>query len=780
MELSNCRLYQLNNSDDKKLTKDEEKVDMNSHRNDDYEDTLFSKTLTSFRHKLLIINTFLLIKLISMKLIKSYVPCSSSKEHHKISDNKKRLTYMLKFNNPFDNKEASTIKRVIFIVLHIIIFCIIIKYLALCYYQYLYHINQQQLISQIEQNSLTIKKSLLNNSKSSVDNNYIDKCALVFDIKKIIDEKVYLNLKSIEMILNFIGSSFVSLTSGNIVSYSLLGIVPISYLYGGIIFFSLYDLELNALIFIYKPYKQRQQIKQKLKNFLPVILYNNDDDDYINSSYDKLSPDDANIIFRKQHNNNDIKKEVDLKMRRRKINNFYPIDEEQSIKLKITNNMYSSSSSRLGLDLNNHYDYNNKNSFNALKDIDFSNLVKPANLSAKHHKYLVDFDSIFSTMSILSGIFVGLFVTIILIIMELNERFQHRLEQLKCQSLVVDAVVDSVTSINNFVYHVNFLDADKLSSKDELIYMNYDGSLISILNILLVVELKYYFTFRILINLCEAAILIVINFLWVNFYHNLYVISFLNNLKWLNQLERQLNNCINMIDKQQEVSIESLCSYPATTFNNNNNNNYDVDRKRLKLIEDDFCNDIIMINMLPYYKTLKNNDKESVEKLKDENKLTRALTIAYLNYELFRRQQKAYRQLSQILIAQVTCVCGLTTIVCYTVGVNIRNSYYSILFAFLAWVFLYLQWYLASGSFKTAKVDKLIKNMIRLQTVALYKDTGGGSSYALSLWRKQLISQKEARVFFAPRLFNLQLSFSQWITVNLYLFALVLVLLRLY
>ena len=153
-----------------------------------------------------------------------------------------------------------------------------------------------------------------------------------------------------------------------------------------------------------------------------------------------------------------------------------------------------------------------------------------------------------------------------------------------------------------------------------------------------------------------------------------------------------------------------------------------------------------------------------------------SITIAYLNYELFRRRQERLKRLVDFLLIQPATGATLVLTLCYIVGTSIENSDKLLVLSIATFMFFFLNWYMIAGALTTNQVKKLARNIMNLLLVG--SELSMHDLIQIRLWRSQLLSEHEAVRMYAPSIVELSISYDKLITLNAYLVGLWLVLLN--
>lgn len=156
------------------------------------------------------------------------------------------------------------------------------------------------------------------------------------------------------------------------------------------------------------------------------------------------------------------------------------------------------------------------------------------------------------------------------------------------------------------------------------------------------------------------------------------------------------------------------------------------------------------------------------------------ITSTYLNFELFRREQKYYTKVANPMLAQEALQCLSCLFYCYYF--NSRQSSNNSSSKVFYWisstcVVMAANFYLTLGALLTSRMDKLIKRAeilvaISIQISPLAKQSAYGFNYAIDLWRRLLTSELDSKKLLAPNIFGMHLSHGKLVNLNICLVTL--------
>lgn len=245
-------------------------------------------------------------------------------------------------------------------------------------------------------------------------------------------------------------------------------------------------------------------------------------------------------------------------------------------------------------------------------------------------------------------------------------------------------------------------------------YQNYDGSISYFIYLATIIE----------INLTPSNAIISVGFylsatgfiLLSTFYYDLYLRAYYDKIVWINQLKEQIEYCI------KALKIHKLLS----------------------------C-------------TIGANESR-------ERSVDRALIITYLNYELFRRQQRSYELLSNFLLLQLSVLTSSALLISYIITIYVSPGTNRMFFAVTIYMFFFTNSQLIISAYKTSKIEKLMKCIDRLLAAGSLNSME--NSAIIRLWNRQLLSEQATREFFAGKLFGIYLNYGRIVTFNVYFSAL--------
>lgn len=584
------------------------------------------------------------------------------------------------------------------------------------------------------------------------------------------------HLKMIKKLLNYLGNPIVSISGATACWYSIVGSVPILFFFTGLIFFEKNEIRVDILAYVFDHFNERLRLRNEIvETIMKMIESFSDYGKYLErkeSRGEHLHLIETNNFgcfanLKTQRHFDDLK----IRLRHKQCRHLFieHIPEETIYAASslnpptIKSNRITSSSPNLIIknsSMNKQKLIANTESYqissktnniyrSILHDVNLVDFVRPANLGTKFHKSVIDFNYIFLKLAISFTVMIVLVMLTILIIMEINERVKHRL-------IIIECLKWRHSAIPSVDYHLKL--PSITFSGDEKVFSNYNGTLSSFID-MFSIELKYYFDRRNIFLLLEMFVLLVPTTFIVGFYFIIYGQTFTNKQVWVNQIQKQVKYCIRLLKLRKSILLS---------------------REMRKLTSEISTNEQVRACYLFGYRyigTITTTTSDTTDDYLDSHdyKLIKALTITYLNFELFRRQQKSYQKLVNFLLFQMSILIGETLAFCYAIGTIIENCYISFLLILATYMFMFINFYLISGAMRMSQMERLIKNIVELLAGATSNSMQ--LLHILDLWRRQLLDERGARQTFSSKFFGICISYDKILTLNGYLVALWFVLL---
>lgn len=357
-------------------------------------------------------------------------------------------------------------------------------------------------------------------------------------------------------------------------------------------------------------------------------------------------------------------------------------------------------------------------------DKKFEKAIRPANLSAEWHRRQLNLARL--TMRLYtSTMLAGWIMFFPMVFLVLRKRTQQRLSIVRCQQWNLNA-----TSIE---YSYVLLD-DLSSGKDLKAYLAYDeatSSNFDLIKLILFIEAKYYFTLKRVFRLVCMQTSTVISSTVFTYHFVHYVHSILDKLTWLKQISDQVESCI-----VELLSLHHKCA--------------------------------------PLERTTRATTTSSpIETELKFDQIIKSITITYLNFELFSREQKDHKRIANLMLAQ-EALHVLALMCCYYLGSRQFDAYNSFLIFGACYVVLCANFYLVLGAMLTRRVENLMRQVMILATISyqVFRNKRRPTDFAIGLWHRQMVSEFESRRLFAPNLLGMSLTYGKLLSLNLYLLAL--------
>jgi len=260
------------------------------------------------------------------------------------------------------------------------------------------------------------------------------------------------------------------------------------------------------------------------------------------------------------------------------------------------------------------------------------------------------------------------------------------------------------------------------SYEHKLAYELYDGTSGNLIRLTALVEARYYFTMRRTLALGEILLNVLSASFGLSFSAVIYLACSYDKWVWLNQISGQ-------VERATKLTAHNCEQTKTFGFNETRN---------LRLVE--------------------------------------TLTVAYLNYELFRRQQRKHRTFCNYLLVQIITLGAGILLLSFLLASSASQSYNFFVFVLATYVAMVVNVYMLFGASATRKVERLMKNVLRMMA----NDPGRSSelTHTIQLWRKQALTDKQVERAYALSLLGVYLTYEKIVTFNFYLLALWLILLK--
>lgn len=158
--------------------------------------------------------------------------------------------------------------------------------------------------------------------------------------------------------------------------------------------------------------------------------------------------------------------------------------------------------------------------------------------------------------------------------------------------------------------------------------------------------------------------------------------------------------------------------------------------------------------------------------------LPKRLIIAYINYELFRRQYAPFRSLTKFLAVQVLAFAACNFYALHLVANRsvIKLQFFSMVISCL--VLFTLNLYLAVASYATRQLELLIHDLSNLLAHVTRHQPKLLTGVVVNLWRRQLMDRHEIHSFGSTQILTLNISYRKILALNVQLIATFLLLSR--
>lgn len=358
---------------------------------------------------------------------------------------------------------------------------------------------------------------------------------------------------------------------------------------------------------------------------------------------------------------------------------------------------------------------------NILFEIHLMGLVRPANMSIRAHRMLLRLDLGWLLLCFVNSLLTYPMIGVIVFLFELYTRTEHRMEQLECLKWQPTAV-----TIENAYY------LQPLATKEYRdAYEAFDGSLGARIYLLLVEYMNARTPSRFLFGV-ELIVSFDLGCILIAFYCIVATHSCADRTVWLNQIDRQVEACnqimSSLIDEQRGAS----------------------DSTRRRFVERKPC---------------------------QRNRLIRALTITYLNLELFRRQQSSFGKLINFSLVQLSLFIMVIFVLCYVAGTTLRTGNNELLLLMSTYAVMIFNIPLVINAHRISKMERIMRNL----TVTLARSSQLdwlSQSQLMNLWRRQVLTDREVISLFASSLLGVPVTYQRVLSFNAYLAALWLILLK--
>lgn len=381
--------------------------------------------------------------------------------------------------------------------------------------------------------------------------------------------------------------------------------------------------------------------------------------------------------------------------------------------------------------------------FKLLCYIKKTDLVKPLNLSILWCNLSITLFVVLLCFNCIFAIALGLGLCIDWAYSEIEARIEQRFNKFQCLQLIRDY---SRTTEENFLPHGNF---QFLAPQEQSLLFNQKPN--------------YGFG-----NNYEDILYRLYHDYWLDMsqvnYNRVFRQEFINYLDY--------NHLIQLVGL---ILGTLLCSFWISFYSGLNLFSH-VDRiLLLEQINDNMRDSVISC----YNWNSKNPGKNVVDGIsKDNIELYEKLTISYILFELFRREQREFKILVNFLTFQGLLFCSTTMISIYLIGTSVRCDSQYVLLVIVTSVVLYINPYLICAAVLSNKVESIRLNLMRLLAQSKLDSRNYYPSNIFYLWRRHLISIPESRKLYSTSILGIHLSYDRLLTMNVYLIFLWILLLK--
>lgn len=341
------------------------------------------------------------------------------------------------------------------------------------------------------------------------------------------------------------------------------------------------------------------------------------------------------------------------------------------------------------------------------------NMVKPSNLTNQFHARLSRLQNLISYGFTIGVVIFISYIIYVWLSMEIKARIENRINYIKCLSWNANSTL---------IRNTFDLDRDPLLEREINIYrryMNYHSWILTIRVIL--IEMKRIYNGRFLEFIAEHSTAYFIALFWMFDYIWYFSQGCYFIFEWIIQLERQLKICIHLLE---ELSINELEN---------------------KINE-------------------KGEQKISEQKLMIE----KALTITYLNFELFRQEYKSFRIVTNFLVNHLIPIALTNSLFSYMIIATYDNRVplvFSINVAFI----LILNFFVTYCVSLIKRIQRIYKTI----TIIVIKSSQAQMELCqiVKLWRRQVLSDSEVMNSYCIQVLGGNFSQSTLIAVDSYVVA---------
>lgn len=324
---------------------------------------------------------------------------------------------------------------------------------------------------------------------------------------------------------------------------------------------------------------------------------------------------------------------------------------------------------------------------------------------------------------------------------ELEIRFDQYVEQVKCETWNKNGTLIKDTTFVNILEPL--LESSTSFRKNLINYLRDDNNHNDIINTnnqlrselySQILSLSGFLRLRAKLSIFAYLIFDFITYSWFQFYIILAnAILFMRSL-WSHQIQNQLITCVKLMNKAREDC--SNVSY----LNMNKSNNYNIDNIYNK------------------------KEREFEEKRKE---LDRSLTVVYINFELFRQDNRDFLRILRFVTGSSLLINADIIYTCYFVYKDEANLYVIKYVLGFCCFYLNLHFMACAGLTNSARQIYSLINTISGKAFQTYMD----SSCSIYLWRRQMLVDEDVENIYAIHYFGIKLTQANLVSMNSYIIA---------
>lgn len=382
--------------------------------------------------------------------------------------------------------------------------------------------------------------------------------------------------------------------------------------------------------------------------------------------------------------------------------------------------------------------------FSMLEGISNSNSVEPINVSKTSYKvFVLTFTGFIVGYYIFSTILVAI-VTILQMSNEIAARVNLKLNKFQCLQFIEKQLQSSESANFSDIDVFNLINpqeqhlptSDEFDKQSSQLYMDYLGHISQVkldvessnkYNQLFYHELGNYWTTFNVYQMLEYYINVFFVISWLTFHSSLNILSHYDSYLLLNQVNQKLKKSVRKV--------------------------YDLN--------------------------FKFKDKNIVDEINEHNAgIYREATIAYILFELFRHKQREFKPLENFLVFSVLLLCAFTLVTVFLIGTYIKCDSNRLLLILGTIIIGYLNTCLFSIAILSTRIESIRVSIMRLLAQCKFDYRNYYPSHVFYLWKRHLIGSKESHKIYSTNIFELHLTYTRILTIDVYLFLLWVVLLQ--